>query len=155
MLLLLPTGYGKSACYLAPAGMRPGLTVVLCPLVALVDDQCRQASAASLQSAALHSGMSDTARRRVLARLWGAARAPMATLQRAATVYCSGVPGVKDEAPPSVLDVLVTTPEQLLHSSPLRAALSALHARRLLARFVVDEAHVLARWGPGFRPALL
>ena len=38
-LVVLPTGAGKSLCYGLPAVVRPGLTVVVCPLVSLMQDQ--------------------------------------------------------------------------------------------------------------------
>lgn len=38
-LALLPTGYGKSICYQVPAQILPGVTVVVSPLIALMQDQ--------------------------------------------------------------------------------------------------------------------
>ena len=38
-LVVLSTGFGKSLCFQLPAAARPGLTIVLTPLIALADDQ--------------------------------------------------------------------------------------------------------------------
>ena len=54
---ILPTGAGKTICYQVPAMMLGGLTVVVSPLVSLMEDQLRRARAVGLDARALHSGL--------------------------------------------------------------------------------------------------
>ena len=55
-LAIMPTGGGKSLCYQLPALMRPGITVVVSPLIALMRDQVRALQAAGVEAHALTSG---------------------------------------------------------------------------------------------------
>jgi ATP-dependent DNA helicase RecQ len=69
VLGVLPTGAGKSVCFQVPALALGGLTVVVSPLVSLMQDQVAAAGARGIPAAALHSALSPAERNRVMARL--------------------------------------------------------------------------------------
>jgi ATP-dependent DNA helicase RecQ len=66
---LLPTGGGKSLCFQLPALIRPGLTVVVSPLIALMKDQVDQMQAAGVAATYLNSTLDAAAARSRLAGL--------------------------------------------------------------------------------------
>jgi ATP-dependent DNA helicase RecQ len=65
-LAVMPTGSGKSLCYQLPAVLRQGTCIVLSPLIALMQDQMRAASAIGLRAATLTSA--DTNQAETIAR---------------------------------------------------------------------------------------
>lgn len=69
VLAILPTGGGKSLCYQLPAMERPGLTIVISPLVALMKDQVDQLQQAGLPATFLNSTLSSTEKKARLAAL--------------------------------------------------------------------------------------
>ncbi|HUD83224.1 MAG TPA: DNA helicase RecQ [Candidatus Saccharimonadales bacterium] len=66
---LLPTGGGKSLCFQLPALLRPGLTVVVSPLIALMKDQVDAMQAAGIAATFLNSTLAPDESRRRLAGL--------------------------------------------------------------------------------------
>ncbi|HMJ57265.1 MAG TPA: ATP-dependent DNA helicase RecQ [Polyangiaceae bacterium] len=69
VLLIAPTGGGKSLCYQLPAVVLPGTTVVISPLIALMQDQVRGLTARGIEATFLASTLDADERRRRLAGL--------------------------------------------------------------------------------------
>lgn len=58
VLALLPTGGGKSICFQVPGYAREGITIVISPLIALMQDQVTNLNSRGLRAKAITSGMS-------------------------------------------------------------------------------------------------
>ena len=58
VLAILPTGGGKSVCFQVPALMKPGIALVVTPLIALMKDQVQNLSARGIKALAVYLGMS-------------------------------------------------------------------------------------------------
>ncbi len=79
-LVVMPTGGGKSLCYQLPGLASEDLTIVVSPLIALMNDQWQRLNAAGHPVAMVTSAMSDEAVRHALAQVRGG---------EARIVYCS------------------------------------------------------------------
>ena len=120
-LVLMPTGGGKSLCYQIPALLRPGLAIVVSPLIALMQDQVDALREQGVSSAFLNSSLS------------------MSEANRVERQFLSGE-----------IKLLYVAPERLLMDRFLQQ-LDQLRDRNQLALFAIDEAHCVSQWGHDFR----
>ena len=63
VLLVMPTGSGKSLCYQLPGLVRGGVTLIISPLIALMEDQAAKLTAMGLAADRIHSGRDRAASR--------------------------------------------------------------------------------------------
>ena len=59
-LAIMPTGAGKALCYQVPALLLPGLTLVISPLISLMQDQVKGLNAAGIHAAFINSSLTET-----------------------------------------------------------------------------------------------
>ena len=69
VLLILPTGGGKSICYQLPALLLKGIAIVVSPLIALMDDQAMALRTNGINAYAIHSNLNEGEKREMYASI--------------------------------------------------------------------------------------
>jgi ATP-dependent DNA helicase RecQ len=69
VLCVMPTGAGKSLCYQLPAAVQGGLSIVVSPLISLMEDQVNQLRDEGIAAVVLNSSLSPAVRRQTMQEL--------------------------------------------------------------------------------------
>ncbi len=122
LLIIMPTGGGKSLCFQLPALLKSGLTIVVSPLIALMQDQVDALQDNGIGATFLNSTLSyEEERSRQQAILTGK------------------------------IKLLYVAPERLLNSR-FSGFLSHISENIGVNAIAIDEAHCVSEWGHDFRP---
>ena len=125
-IVLLPTGGGKSIIYQLSGLLMPGITLVIDPIVALIEDQVEGLYRYGIERVTGISSALNLEERQSVLR-----RAELGEFQ-----------------------FMLMAPERL-QSPEFRSTIRALRASSLINLAVIDEAHCVSEWGHEFRPAYL
>src|SRR5206468_2602494 len=145
-----PTGGGKSFCFQLPAMARPGLTVVISPLIALMKDQVDSLQASGVPATFLNSSLSPGESRPRLRGLHGGQYRLLYVAPERLMLS-----GFLSDLQRWKVNLLAIDEAHCISVAPERLMLSGFLSdlqRWKVNLLAIDEAHCISEWGHDFRP---
>ncbi|CAF2540864.1 unnamed protein product [Rotaria sp. Silwood2] len=127
-ILIMPTGGGKSLCFQLPAVISDGITIVVSPLISLVDDQIYALRNLNIDARALNTSTPRDEQTEIMRILDG-----------------------KNNVG-STLKILYLTPEKIAKNKLIMSKLQKLYETKRFSRLIIDEVHCVSQFGHDFRP---
>uniref|UniRef100_A0A8D8YUF1 ATP-dependent DNA helicase n=1 Tax=Cacopsylla melanoneura TaxID=428564 RepID=A0A8D8YUF1_9HEMI len=123
-IIIMPTGSGKSLCFQLPALIDKGTTLVISPMISLMEDQLGHLRRLNIEAEMLQASNTRQENNRVMKLMTDS----------------------------TSLKLLYVSPEKLAKSKTFMSKLQKMYKAGTLARIAIDEVHCCSTWGHDFRP---
>lgn len=125
VLIVMSTGGGKSLCFQLPALLSSGITVVVVPLISLMEDQVENLRKYGINARMIHAATPVKEQMKIYEDM---------------------------QKPPDDFKLLYVSPERLSESNKFMRQLESTYKQGKLSRIAIDEVHCIYEWGHDFRP---